>query len=414
MTSFPDITTSANSRRREQPTSTGKLSRVDEEGVQPIGWSPSPKRQKSKKRRSDEDDELAGDDGWDSEDVGFHREVYKPRPSRRRSNGANNDNNNARAAESATTNDNVIQDLPPTQDPHQPPGTTEEASREIPETPDIVAKAPTPAPDPASAMIDGKPPPKKRGRKKKQPPPPSDSDELAQARAPSGVSGADSGAVESEPTAASAAAAATDPYAFGDDIAPAEKPKKKRGRPRKSDTPVKPANKSPVRTEQNILPSTADPLAMYEEDFAPETAASRPPARRSESEEIPPSEEDGDEDDEPVVKKRGRKPAKRPKVSEPKETVAAPAARGSDSPLHEVDSNAKLPSPIAAAAAAEASGAETSTTAKKQAAEPAAASSATKKTTNPATPSQQRGKVAYRVGLSKNSRVTSLLKIIRK
>ncbi|KAK8134656.1 hypothetical protein PG984_006668 [Apiospora sp. TS-2023a] len=406
LTSSPDITTSVNSRRREQPTSAGRLpklprqlSRVDEEGVQPMGWSPSPKRQKSKKRRSDDDDELAGDDGWDSEDVGFHREFYKPRPSRRRSNGASNagaaaqDNNNARAAEAAT-NDDVIQDLPPTQDPHQPPVTTEDASREIPETPDIVAKPSAQAPDPAPIMVDGKPPPKKRGRKKKQPPPPSDSDELAQAQAPS-VSGAESGAVDSEPTAASAAAAA-DPYAFGDDAAPAEKPKKKRGRPRKSDTPVKAPNKSPVRTEQTTLPSTADPLAMDDEDFAPEAAA-RPSARRSASEEIPPSEEDDDEDGEPVVKKRGEE------------------ARQTASPLQEVDRNTKLPSP--AVAAVEASESESSTPAKKLAAEPAAtpaASSTTKKTANPATPSQQPGKVAYRVGLSKKSRVTSLLKIIRK
>ncbi|KAK7978265.1 hypothetical protein PG988_005755 [Apiospora saccharicola] len=406
LTSSPEITTSVNSRRRDQPTSAGRLpklprqlSRVDEEGVQPIGWSPSPKRQKSKKRRSDDDDELAGDDGWDSEDVGFHREVYKPRPSRRRSNGASNagaaaqdNNNNAQAAEAAT-NDDVIQDLPSTQDPHQPPVTTEEASREIPETPDIVAKASAQAPDPAPIM----------------PPPPSDSDELAPAQAPS-VSGAESGAVDSEPTATSAAAA--DLYAFGDDAAPAEKPKKKRGRPRKSDTPVKAPNKSPVRTEQTTLPSTADPLARDEEDFVPDAAA-RPSARRSASEEIPPSEEEDDEDDEPVVKKRGRKPAKRPKVSkEPEEAITT---HGSASPLQEVDHNTKLQSP--AVAAVEASESESSTPARKLAAGPAAtpaASSTTKKTANPATPSQQPGKVAYRVGLSKKSRVTSLLKIIRK
>lgn len=386
---------------------------MDEEGVQPIGFSPSPKQHKSKKRRSDEEDELAGDDGWDSEDVGFHREVYKPRPSRRRSNGASNnvgavaqEDNSARAAEAAP-NDDVTQNLQPTQDPHQPV-TTEEASREIPETPDIVAKATVPAPDSGPVMVDGKPPPKKRGRKKKQPPPPPASDELAQGQAPS-VSGAESGAMDPELTAASAAAVA-DSYAFGDDGALVEKPKKKRGRPRKSETPVKAPEKSPVRTEQNTLPSTADPLAVDEEEFAPEAAA-RPSARRSMSEEIPPSEEDDDENDGPVVKKRGRKPAKRPKVSkEPEEATT----QGSASPLQEVDRNTKLQSPLVAAA--EASESE-SGTAKKSAAEPAAtaASSATnKKTTNPSTPSQQPGKVAYRVGLSKKSRVTSLLKIIRK
>ncbi|KAK8093759.1 hypothetical protein PG997_000444 [Apiospora hydei] len=401
LTSSPDIITSANGKRRGQTASTGKppklprqLSRVDEEGVQPIGRSPSRKRRQKAARRSDEDDdELAGDDGWDSEDVGFHREVYKPRPSRRRSNGANCQED-ARAAESAT-NDDVMHELPPTQDPLQLEETTEAARREeVQKTPDIAAEAPAPAPDPGPVMVNGKPPPKKRGRKKKQPQPSAASDELTQAHT-SGVSGAESGAMDLEPTAAPTAA---DPYAFEDDV-PAEKPKKKRGRPRKSETPVKAAEPPPsVRTEQNTLPSTADPLAMEDEDFAPK--ATEPPSRgRSASEEIPPSEDDDDEDDEPVVKKRGGPPN-------------APNA----SPLREVDRNTKTQSP--AVATDEAGESESSNTAKKAAAESpaptAASSAATKKTPGPATPSQQQGKVPYRVGLSKKSRVQSLLKIIRK
>ncbi|KAK8086364.1 hypothetical protein PG994_001338 [Apiospora phragmitis] len=373
LTSSPDIITSASSRWRGQPASTGKppklprqLSRVDEEGVQPIGRSPSPKRQKKSKRRSDDDDELAGDEGWDSEDVGFHREVYKPRPSRRRSNGAKN---NVGAAEAAT-DDDVIQDIPPTQDPHQPAITTTEAEREILETPDIAAKAP----DPPPVMVGGKPPPKKRGRKKKQPVQPSASDELTQAQTPS-VLGVESGAVEAEPTAAPAAA---DPYAVEDD-APVEKPKKKRGRPRKSDTPVKAAELCSIRTENNTLPSTADPLAM-DEDIAPET-----------------------------TERSARRSATR-KASEPDATT-----HGSASPLQEVDRNTKHHTPPAVAAAEASESESSSTTTKKPAAIPAAASSAAKKTTNPATPSQQQpGKPGYRVGLSKKSRVASLLKIIRK
>ncbi|KAK8039809.1 hypothetical protein PG993_008220 [Apiospora rasikravindrae] len=414
LTSSPDIITSANGKKRGKTASTGKLpklprqlSRVDEEGVQPIGRSPSPKRRQKAARRSDaddDDDELAGDDGWDSEDVGFHREVYKPRPSRRRSNGANRQD--TRAAESAT-NDDVMQELPPTQDPLQPEETTKPArSEEIQETPDLAAKAP--APDPA--MVNGKPPPKKRGRKKKQPQVSAASDELTQAHTP-GVSGAEPGAFDQEPIAAPSGA---DPYAFEDD-APVEKPKKKRGRPRKSETPVKVAEPPSLRTENNTLPSTADPLPIEDEDFTP--AAAKPSARgRSASEEIPPSEEDDDnEDDEPVVKKRGR-PAKRPKVAEPE--VDTPTTHGSASPLREVDRNTKLPSPAVATDEAGESENSSATTKKPAAESPAAtaaSSAATKKAPAPATPSQQQpGKVAYRVGLSKKSRVQSLLKIIRK
>ncbi|KAK8862974.1 AT hook domain-containing protein [Apiospora arundinis] len=425
LTSSPDIITSAHSKRRDQPTSTGKvpklprqLSRVDEEGVKPIGWSPSPKRRQKPSMRSDDDDELAGDDGWDSEDVGFHREVYKPRPSRRRTNGGGaNAGNDARAAED-TTHDDVMQDLPPTQDPRQQqlPETKEVGrSEEIQETPDIT-KAP-------AVMVDDnpKPPPKKRGRKKKQPPPPEEtSDELAQAQTASVSLGAGSGAAEQEPTMESAAA--VEPDADGD-YAPVEQaPKKKRGRPRKSDTPAKKAPESAsIRTERNTLPSTADPLAMDEEDFAPEAAAANKTSTRDSSSlsDVPPSDEDDDDEDEEIMPvKRGRKKGvKRPKLSEPNDEAAAATASGSGSasPLKEVDRNTKLQSPAAATATAtaEASEPESIATAKKPAA--AAASSTPAKTPNPATPSQQQpGKMGYRVGLSKKSRVTSLLKIIRK
>ncbi|KAK8129638.1 threonine synthase [Apiospora kogelbergensis] len=400
LTSSPDIITSAHGKRRQRPSSTGnppklprQLTRVDEEGVQPIGQSPSPKRkQKAAKRSADDDDELAGDDGWDSEDVGFHREVYKPRPSRRRSNGGGaNVGNDARAAEGCTaTNDDVMQDLPPTQDPHQPQ--TEAARRVIQETAD--AKAPE------------MPQPKKRGRKKKQPPPPplDTGDELAQAQSTS--LGVEPGATETEPAAAESAAA-------DGDYTPVEKPKKKRGRPRKSDTPAKKAPEpSSIRTEQNTLPSTADPLAT-EEDFPPKATAAKPSTRDSSSlSDVPPSDEDEDEDEEDEPVKRGRKKgAKRPKLSKAdEETAATVTARKSASPLREVDRNTKLQSPaLAAAAATEASEPDSSST--KKPAMPAA--SATKP--NPATPSQQQpGKIGYRVGLSKKSRVTSLLKVIRK
>ncbi|KAK7948996.1 threonine synthase [Apiospora aurea] len=374
--------------------------------------SDGPRRQRGGKkatRCSDgDDDELAGDDGWDSEDVGFHREVYKPRPSRRRSNGANRQED-ARAAEPAT-NDDVMHELPPTQDPLQPEETTEAARRmEIQETPDIAVKAPAPAPDTDPAMVNGKPPPKKRGRKKKQPQPSAASDELTQAHTP-GVSGAESGAIDSEPTAAPTAA---DPYAFEDE-APAEKPKKKRGRPRKSETPVKAAEPPPsVGTEQNTLPSTADPLAMEDEDFVPK--ATEPPSRgRSASEEIPPSEDDEDEDDEPVVKKRGG-PPNAPRYPNPQKRLLKPMR----APLRYGKLTAiRKPSPRQW---------QQTKLLSRRAAAPLRRNRLLdrrrrlrlprllpRRPPAPATPSQQQGKVPYRVGLSKKSRVQSLLKIIRK
>ena len=307
---------------------------------------------KKRTRRVIEEDELCQDDPWDVDGINAPQTSYKPRPTKRRSVAA-------RDFVSVENNEDTIEDtqndqMPPTQSPPKLPASA------LPDT-DPVEPPPDAAPEAPPEALPEVPPeaaPKKRGRKKKQPVPDVSPTE-AEVHDDSQLN----------QTCASPDKVAT--------VEPSpEKPKKRRGRPRKSELP-KSVEESPPE------PPIADEL--------PETN-------------LPRDDSTLDESGAAITKQKDSKgkTRKRRNAIEEEEPLDSDESR---LPLKEVDNNTRSPSKSVSARGSP---------------EKASAELGDKIQTPKAQPREtpmlgaSQSKVRYRVGLSKRSRIAPLLKSIRK
>ncbi|KAL7623916.1 hypothetical protein AAE478_005473 [Parahypoxylon ruwenzoriense] len=305
--------------------------------------SPSKKRRNRPKITQDED-ELAYEGPKSPRAIDCHQDNHEPQPSRRRSNSP-----------SSRKGDNDIgQDL--ITNPHEevPQQELDELASEIPAT-----EVPMPIDTPKSnhSEIQPTPLPKKRGRKKKQPTSeqPIENEATTQEQLP----GNKAPEVQNE----------------------LAKPKKKRGRPRKSDQ----ANPEIAAVPGPDAPQV--PETYGDNDQHDELALEQP-----------------DPDmEKPKPKKESRRKEKE------KETTDEPAPSRETSPLKEISTNSKTSQSTLAE-----EGVSARSNSKPADRDPTPGSHAkqTPATAPKATPSQP--KVPYRVGLSKRSKIASLLKSVKR
>ncbi|KAI1269873.1 hypothetical protein F5Y18DRAFT_112261 [Xylariaceae sp. FL1019] len=284
----------------------------------------SGKKEKAPRLETDEADELSVEDMFDSNEIGLPRELYKPRPSRRRS---------AAAPTVASEVGFLEEDIEPLTDAE-------------------TAVEPTASLDPISAPAEKEQaelPPKKRGRKKKQPVVVDDTQEvdLGEDKQPIDEVTSVADVVEEE--------------------VPAEKPRKKRGRPRKGSA-------KPV---VEVVPE-ADQLAGQAEE---DTEIQKPSLRKKDHD------------------KRASKKKKMVMDSEDEEEVEIEETKPVEKklPLKEQDRNSMSPSKSPGKKPEIKDEVSTPKPQAKDAKVPASQS-----------------KAIYRVGLSKKSRIAPLLKIIKK
>lgn len=302
---------------------------------------PPPKSSTKKKRsmpRGDVDDvdELGQDDSWDSDIIGRHRESYKPRTSRRRSNAASI---NEVQAEVEPDPDAIFEEPESDLDPeYGDMATSRKTKRAAKNTK-------------SSSAAQEKAQPKKRGRKKKQPV----SEEVI----------LDEEVVEQISNIAEFGESVTGPEVEP----PAEVPKKKRGRPRKSEAAATqdisnmPTSTEATSTSETLMnPAPAKKTSAKKSTTTMETTAKDLTTQTSLESEKAETEREAEDN-----KKR------------------------SMSPLKEVDRNSLLTSQ------------STISDSDKSVAAPI------KKPTL-----SQAGKSAYRVGLSKRTRIAPLLKFLKK
>ncbi len=363
ISSSPDVMAFGHDRprRRKSASSPHAEATADATADPPPAPSGTPASQKRKKKsRPIQDvDELGHDDSWDSDAIGHHPELSRPRLSRRRSNA------------SSIHEDETAQH----EEPEEPVdavdiGPEEEAVYLVePVEQDPPSNPPPPAleaPIPAERVDAPTNQPKKRGRKKKQPV----VEEVIRDERPV----EEAAAVPTEPDPPPQAPEAEEVV---------KNPKKKRGRPRKSDQ---------AKTAKTAPPPVPAEVPEEPPGKAPDNdAAGASPGQLGE--------------EEPKSKNAPRKRGKRT------DDVAEEEPSGKDevSALREVDANPGIPS---RSASSEPAG-------KKKPAETAAAENQakarTKETPKPAAAAAAtQSKVLYRVGLSKKTRIAPLLKIIRK
>lgn len=344
--------------------------------------SPSQKKRKNRKRIEEEADELGHDDSWDTEAIHLPGETYKPRPSRSRSTAAS-------IHEGETAEQNAADE------PVGLVGTGQYHDTADPAEQAFVSAVPPPTtleiPTPKEADAPPAAQPKKRGRKKKQPVVEVIQDELPAEEAETSTVDSLSHPVEMEEII--------------------EKPKKKRGRPRKSDQA-----KATATTKEAPVPPPR--IEEPEELEAPEVA---------EPEEDPfDKDDDGEASEQEVRKPRSNKARQKQSKKKRKEASEDDGAgsrepKGVSPPLKEVDVNTA--SANNSRAEAPSRSASTESAGKKSAGVAAAAAPSeklqtkapTKETTAlPKPVASSQSKVPHRVGLSKRSRIAPLLKIIKK
>ncbi|KAI1343918.1 hypothetical protein F5Y15DRAFT_181726 [Xylariaceae sp. FL0016] len=308
----------------------------------PARTSPMRRSKKLKSAvKSPDLDELGQDDAWDSDNAGAHRENYKPRPSRRRAKAAEmHEGENSGQNDFATLRKaNLDEDL-----------ASSNSGRGAPETLALELQ-----------LVETQPTvePKKRGRKKKQ----DMIEEISHDIDHDEMNAPGQKALPADTGVTSVS----------------EKPKRKRGRPRKSGTariPESTASET-VSTKTTQLPDPENLDTEPQDAFGPE-----------------------EEDDEPEAATRKKVP-KRQRDNEP---GAERTSMGTTSPLEEVDANTRSPTK-SCALETQSPGPST----KPQKEEPTKP-----QVKDTAKPNPSQGKAGYRVGLSKRSRIAPLLKIIRK
>lgn len=310
-------------------------------------------------KRIEEVDELGQDEAWDSDTIGYHHETYRPRPSRRRSNATSTHESEAVQHEEVEDPVNVV-DLGVEEEART--ATVEPVVDPIEQT--FASEAPHTASEIYEAVQRDQVPttqPKKRGRKKKQPV----VEETIEGERPT-----------EEPTAP----AELDPPVQATEVEEvADKPKRKRGRPRKSDLP-KPAEITAPSGPINPPEEPARKAANDHNEVSPEKVAK-----------------------EYKSKKTAKKPKERDNVDSDVPTEDESSA------LKEKDANSRIP---ARSVSSEPAG-------KKPKEAPAATAIAENKqgksqAKEPPKPVASQSKAPYRVGLSKKTRIAPLLKIIKK
>jgi hypothetical protein len=315
---------------------------LDESGKSPKSDRAPPPIRKEKRKAVEMDDEDELNCGPPNDpDVNMFQESYKPRPTKRRLAAAGCPDIKASVGSLETVREEktVVQAEVPSASP-------------VPDSLDIGQVEPQP-----DAI------PKKRGRKKKQPVtelPPEEAKEKEDSISVDDPVPLEKVA-EGEPTI--------------------EKPKKKRGRPRKTEGP---------KVIEKPLPKTHEPSV---EDELPETNSPLQPNNQSESVPISKGEGHGEQ----ITNDKKRKARAEDEEAE---------SKGNRPPLKEMDKNPKSPTKYGSA---EASATRTEPESKddKSAQKAAQPKTTLKSVTTPS-------KVTYRVGLSKRSRIAPLLKSIKK
>ncbi|XDG03226.1 hypothetical protein ABKA04_002841 [Annulohypoxylon sp. FPYF3050] len=252
----------------------------------------------------------------------------------------------------------VEREEPPQEDPYR-------IDERIPEIPATEPPIPAIAPEPIQLEVQPTPLPKKRGRKKKQP--------ISEQPIMDEVSVQNQTTAQDLNTTTHISEVPTEPG----------KTKKRRGRPRKSD---------PAKTEI--------PVAAELEPAIPKTVGNDP---------------DGEEPAEiietikkPKKKKRAEKQEEDVALSEP---IANEIEDRDASPLKEISSNSRTPSQRSTST--EAIPAKTVTESPSSPSLPPKSEEKARATPKP-TPTASQPKVPYRVGLSKRTRIASLLKVIKR
>ncbi|KAK7756423.1 hypothetical protein SLS62_001649 [Diatrype stigma] len=324
-----------------------------------LNETPTSRKRHNNPKRTEEVDELGQDEAWGSDTIGYHDETYRPRPSRRRPNATNIYEGEAVPDEEVEEPVNVV-DVCVEEEAFIPAA----ESKVDPIEQKAASDASIIAPEVFDAAQRDHVPinqPKKRGRKKKQPVVEENME--------------DKGPAE-EPTAP----AEPDPPAQATEVEEvAEKPKRKRGRPRKSDQPKATEISAPsTRVDPHEEPA-GKALDDDHKEVSPEKVA----------EECKP-------------KKAAKKPGEKVNVDSdtPPEDESAI--------LKEKDANSRTPS---RSVSSEPAGKKPKEVPAATAAEDKQVKSQAKETPKPAA-SQPKG--LYRVGLSKKTRIAPLLKIIKK
>ncbi|KAI1388693.1 uncharacterized protein F4822DRAFT_403572 [Hypoxylon trugodes] len=315
--------------------------------------SPSGKKRKqSQKSMQDEEDELARINSSDPKPSNRRRDSHKRR---RRNDQIPNSPNPLEGGENIELIPNPVEELP-TEEVHQ----AEEQALEIPSTEPPPAPISVPEP-PQEAQPT--PQPKKRGRKKKQPA----AEPVTEVEQP----------IENQIPTQERVSTTKDSDA---QVEPG-KSKKKRGRPRKSDQ------------------------AKSETAAAPEPQPEPEPEPHSTSKtRVEAAPEQVEATEKPKPKKQARKQEEISEIADEDETEDA-------SPLEEISNNSRTPSrgSISTKGVSTTPNAESSTDQKLPPKTQEKGSSTPKPT-----PTSSQPKVPYRVGLSKRTRITSLLKSIKR
>ncbi|KAI1083765.1 hypothetical protein F5B20DRAFT_525344 [Whalleya microplaca] len=346
ITSSPDVFAAGHDQSEKEAAVVAHMETpiVQDEAIPPIRSSPEalpPKKRKRISRDAQDEDELVQDEPWASDTFSHNQESYKPQPSRRRSTtaeadkGGNDDKQNI----ALNAHEKDSGEAPRISAKESRVTTIDTSELDQPET-------------------EQTPQPKKRGRKKKQ----LTSEQIIQKE-----QDAEYQATTQEPTSISEASKAQ---------VELEKPKKKRGRPRKSEaanpeTLVPPGSEAPVaaETRNDNVP---------QDDTASEKAS--------------------------VSAEKGKTKKNIPKQKEELQDLNDSTARRDSSPLKETNSNPRTP--VQGSSPEEVSTKPTES--KNQNLQPKSQSTVTPK------PAGSQTKSLYRVGLSKRTRIAPLLKSIRK
>ncbi|OTB04196.1 hypothetical protein M426DRAFT_321053 [Hypoxylon sp. CI-4A] len=324
-----------------------------------IAKTPLSRKRKKGPRNTQDEDELAQDELFDTRVVSGHSGSHK----RQRQQEYNPDLASVQGDDDVELIPNPQETVPPQNTNNEPPQIEargeDEKTLEMPSTEPPI---PVNAPEPKELEVQPTPQPKKRGRKKKQ--------------------------VATEQTTHSEQIIERDqvptPKEPDIEIEP-EKPKKKRGRPKKSD-PAK--SEAAVAPEPESLSVRNDQNTDVQND---ELALEKPKAKS----------------------KSKKKQGKKKEEKEMADNIATNEHGDEDaSPLREIDSNSRTPSQSKEDVSVDAvarSSATRNVTPKSQ-----GKGDSTPKPTPVPTPSASQPKVPYRVGLSKRTRITSLLKSIKR
>ncbi|KAI1481276.1 hypothetical protein F4774DRAFT_46505 [Daldinia eschscholtzii] len=361
--SSPDVITAGHDYTEREPAEVALVdTQIAYDEIEPPLGNTTPRsltNKKKKRTRSirDENEDELQDESWDHETV-RHQDKHK-----RRRNEPKLDTPDPQGDDDIELLPNPHEEIPQDQNNQDPPREgIHENGDAAPDIPATAPPVPINAPEDNLPETQPVPQPKKRGRKKKQ----VVSEQTIQKEPP----------VENQAVAQEEITDVKDPEL---QIEP-EKPKKKRGRPRKSDLAKSETIPTP-EYEPNATHKAHDVEADSEKTEVAEKVKSR---KKRKSRILVEEEEEMEEMEDPPLDKDDAEDALKEISSNP---------RPSEEPASAEDVPAKLtPKPVADQRKSE----EKGTPAPK------------------ATPTSSQPKVPYRVGLSKRTRIQSLLKIIKR